>query len=153
MAEHLYLKLADIDGSCDREGHKKWIEILSYSHSLSYSVGSGKDFAGAVDHATFNIVKMVDASSHALIEKLNRRGQILEITLEIWRDKGEEGGKVDAAAIIIKLKNCRVANYSMSGSDDGQLPVESVSFAYQAIEWTFPKNKTTDHDFKKPFGA
>jgi type VI secretion system secreted protein Hcp len=153
MAEHIYLKLDGIDGSSQRKGHEKWIELLSYSHSLSYSVGSGKDFAGAVEHAPLSIMKMVDASSYALIEKLNRRAQIKTILLEIWRDKGEGEGKVDAAAVKIKLGNCRVSSYSMSGSDDGQLPVEAVTFAYQTIEWTFPGNKTTDHDFSKPFGA
>ncbi len=153
MAEHLYLKLDGIDGSSARKGHEKWIEILSYSHGISYSVGSGKDFAGAVDHSPLNIMKMVDASSYAIIEKLNRRAQIKTILLEIWRDKGEGEGKVDSAAVKIKLTNCRVSSYQMSGSDDGQLPVESVTFAYQAIEWTFPNNKTTDHDFSKPFGA
>jgi type VI secretion system secreted protein Hcp len=153
MAEHLYLKLDAIDGSCVRKGHDKWIELLSYSHGISYSVGSGKDFAGAVDHSLFSIMKMVDASSYGIIEKLNRRGVIKTINLEIWKDKGEKDGTVDSAAIKIKLTNCRVASYQMSGSDDGQLPVEAVAFAYQAIEWTFPNNKTTDHDFTKPFGA
>jgi type VI secretion system secreted protein Hcp len=153
MAEHLYLKLDGIDGSSARKGHEKWIEILSYSHGISYSVGSGKDFAGAIDHNPLSIMKMVDASSYAIIEKLNRRAQIKTINLEIWRDKGEGEGKVDSAAVKIKLTNCRVSSYQMSGSDDGQLPVESVTFAYQAIEWTFPNNKTTDHDFSKPFGA
>ena len=153
MAEHLYLKLDGIDGSSARKGHEKWIEILSYSHGISYSVGSGKDFAGAVDHGPLTIMKMTDASSYAIIEKLNRRAQIKTINLEIWRDKGEGEGKVDSAAVKIKLTNCRVSSYQMSGSDDGQLPVESVTFAYQAIEWTFPNNKTTDHDFSKPFGA
>jgi len=153
MSEHIYLQLADIEGSSDREGHEGWIEVLSYSHGLSYSVSSGKDFSGAVSHSDLSIVKMTDAASHAIIEKINRRGQIAEITLEIWKDKGEGEGTVDAAAITIKLTNCRVSGYSMSGSDDGTLPVESVSFSYQAIEWTFPDSKTTDHDFKKPFGG
>lgn len=153
MAEHLYLKLDGIDGSCARKGHEKWIELLSYSHGLNYSVGSGKDFAGAIDHQPLNIMKMTDASSYMIIEKLNRRGQIKTITLEIWKDKGEGEGKVDAAAVKLVLGNCRVSSYQMSGSDDGQLPVEGVNFVYQTIEWTFPGSKTTDHDFSKPFGV
>ena len=55
--------------------------------------------------------------------------------------------------VKIVLGNCRVASYQMSGSDDGTLPVEGVTFVYQTIEWTFPGSKTTDHDFSKPFGA
>lgn len=153
MAEHLYLKIEGIDGSCARKGHDKWIEILSYSHGIAYSVGSGKDFAGAVDHQPLTIMKMTDASSYGIIEKLNRRAQVKSVILEIWKDKGEKDGTVDAAAVKIKLGNCRISSYGMSGSDDGQLPVESVTIAYQTIEWTFPGNKTTDHDFSKPFGA
>ena len=105
MAEHLYLKLDGIDGSCVRKGHDKWIELLSYSHGINYSVGSGKDFAGAVDHQLFSIMKMTDASSYGIIEKLNRRGVIKTINLEIWKDKGEKDGTVDSAAIKIKLTN------------------------------------------------
>src|SRR4051812_34743400 len=118
MSEHLYLKLDGIEGSCDKEGHKKWVEVDGYNHSVSYTVGSGKDFSGAVDHQTLNINKVVDNSSHLLVQKLNRREQIKEITLEIWKDGGTgSAGKVTSAAFIIKLTNCRVANYSMSGSD------------------------------------
>ncbi len=153
MAEHIYLKLDGIDGSCDKEPHKKWIELSSYNHGISYSVSAGKDFAGQVDHSPLSISKMVDASSYAIIEKLNRREQIKTITLEIWKDAGNgSGGKVNAAAITIKLTNCRVSSYSMGGGDDGQLPMESITFAYQQISWTFPNSKTTDHDFTKPFG-
>lgn len=153
MPEHLYLQLADIEGSSEREGHEGWIELTSYSHNLTYGVSSGKDFAGAVSHGDFVITKATDASSHAIIEKLNRRGQIAEITFELWRDKGDGEGTVDAAAITIKFTNCRVSSYAMGGADSGELPTETVSFAYQAVEWTFPDSKTTDHDFKKPFGG
>ncbi|MBA3697921.1 MAG: type VI secretion system tube protein Hcp [Planctomycetes bacterium] len=154
MAEHLYLKLDGIDGSCDKDGHKKWIEIDSYSHGISYGVGSGKDFSGQVDHSPLSVSKLVDNSTHLIIQKLNRREQIKEIILEIWKDGGSGStGKVTSAAIIIKLTNCRVSSYSMGGSDTGTLPNESISFAYQAIHWTFPGSKPTDHDFSKPFGA
>ncbi len=152
MSEHLYLQLDGIVGSSVRQPHKDWVELLSYSHAINYSVSPGKDFAGQIDHGTLNVMKLVDASSYLLIERLNRRGEIKTILLEIWKDKNEKGGTVDAAAIKIKLGKCRVSSYSMSGSDDGQLPVEAVSFAYQTIEWTFPGTKTTDHDFSKPFG-
>src|SRR3954470_17732046 len=106
MSEHLYLKLEGIDGSCEKEGHKKFNEIDSYSHGISYAVGAGKEFAGHVDHSPLSISKIVDASSHLIVQALNRREQIKTITLEIWKDGGTgTAGKVTAAAITIKLGN------------------------------------------------
>jgi type VI secretion system Hcp family effector len=151
MSEHIYLQLDKIKGSCERAGHKEWIELLNFSHGLSYSTSPGKDFSGHVDHSAFSFNKVTDASSQGIIEKLNRREEIAVITLEIWKDKSGKDGGVELA-IKIKLGKCRVSSYSMSGSDDGHLPSEQVSFVYQTIEWTFPGNKTTDHDFAKPHG-
>jgi len=140
MAFDAFLKIATIPGESTDDKHKDWIEILSFSHSLSQPSSStgasagGARTSGRVEMQDFSVVKTLDKASPKLALACCKGEHIKDVTLELCRAGGDK-----QKYMVYKLTDAVVANVRNGGSAKGgdQLPTEEVSFHFAKIEWTF----------------
>jgi type VI secretion system secreted protein Hcp len=139
MAVNAYLKIDGVTGpSTSKTG---FIDILSFSWGVSqtstYGTGaSGKEAkAGRADLANLTIMKVLDNTSTTLFNHC-ASGDILKSVILLY-DK-PVGDKQDDYYRIY-LQDALITSVQQSGSSEN--PVESVSFAYQAIELAYKPEK------------
>lgn len=136
-----YLKVGDIKGESNDEGHKDWINLLSVSNNITRPMGAGA--SGSTRHrssATFGdvvCVKEVDASTPKLQESIADGTNFPKVNIDLCTSS--EGGK-RIPYLRWELKNCRVTSYSVSGATDGsQVPTEQLSLNFEEIKVTYDK--------------
>jgi len=139
-----YLKIGGVPGESTADGYKEQIEILSYSHgvtqpSAASASSSGGATTGRCEHQDFTIVKELDKASPLLAQLCCQGKHIPEIVLTLVR----AGGDKPVPFMEYKLTEAIISSYAPSGSKEG-LPVESVSFNYGKIEWTYVQQKRAD---------
>lgn len=138
-----FLKIDGIGGECEDEKHKKWIQLLSFSHEIKHkgtNLGGGgaRGSSGKAEHGDFKFTKYVDMAT----PKLNLRcidGQDLKkVTVEICRTVGEK-----KAYLTYTFEPCLVSSVIVGGrhNDENDRPVEEVTFNYTKIEWNYQEIK------------
>jgi len=139
MAVNAYLYVDTVTGpSTSKTG---CIDILSFSWGVSqtstYGVGqSGKEAkAGRADFQNLTIMKVLDATSPIMCQNC-ASGNILS-KVYILYDKPIGTTQQDYYRIYVK--DALITSVQQSGSSEN--PTESVSFAYQAIEWAYKPEK------------
>jgi len=151
MAFDCFLKLDGIPGESTDAKFSDQIEVLSYHHGMSQttsgsvSSGGGRT-AGRCDHQDFTIVKTLDKASPKLALFCCNGNHIANAVMTLCRSGGDK-----MTYMVYKMTDLIVSSYSPSGSAGGgdPLPLESVSFAYGTIEWTYTE---TDHKTGKTKG-
>jgi type VI secretion system secreted protein Hcp len=141
-----YLKLGDIKGESQDDGHKDWINLLSVSTGITRPMAQG--VSGSTRHrATANFsdilcVKEADASTPKLQEALADGKCFAKV--EIHLCTSSEGAK-RIPYLVWELKNVRVTSYSCSGATDGPgVPTESLSLNYEEIKVIYDKLDKTN---------
>jgi len=137
MAFDAFLKLDGIEGDSTDDGHKNWIEILSYNHGLSQAIGGsrsggGAGTAGRCDHQDFSIAKELDKATPALNLHCCNGKHIPKVTVELCRS-GEDKN------LFMKylLSDVVISSITPGGSQGGDMPLEDVSLNYGKIEWEY----------------
>lgn len=141
MAADIYLKIDGIDGESTDADHKKWMEIESYSWGVSQSASSRVSTAGGgttarADFGDLSIVKMLDSASPLIALACASGKHIKEVILELCRAGGDKRVKY----MEYKLEEVIVSAVSVGGGGGG-LPVETVTFNYGKITWTYTKQE------------
>jgi type VI secretion system secreted protein Hcp len=140
-----YLQVDGVKGECLDSAHKDWIEILSYSHTISQPASAtansaGGGTSGRCKHEDFVITKYVDLASPKLYELCCSGKHLSKVVIELMRASG--GAPVKYMAIEMDQVVISKASPGAVGSDD--LPIESISFNYGIIKWTYTQQKRTD---------
>ena len=145
MASDSYLQIDSVKGECLDSAHKDWIEILSYAHTISQPASAtansaGGGTSGRCKHEDFVITKYVDLASPKLYELCCSGKHLKKVTIELMRASGDAPVKYMA----IEMDQVVISKVSPGavGSDD--LPIESISFNYGIIKWTYTQQKRTD---------
>ena len=135
----MFLYLDGLPGESIDEQHEDWIEVLSYSHSISQpaasSISSGSSrIAGRSEHQSFTVVKQLDKSSPKLALYCCSGTHIPEVILELCYATGDR-----LRFMEYTLSDVIVSSVSPSGSvESGEArPLEEVSFSYGRIEWKY----------------
>lgn len=140
MAVNAVIKANGIEGNSTVEQGS--IQIFSYSWgaSISHSMGVGANDSrsGKPDFQDLHITKALDATSPFLLEKMCKNDPITELTLKYFKNIKE----TNAMYIEYKLTNAFVTSLQQSGSTEN--PVESVSFAYDKIEFSYHKENASN---------
>jgi type VI secretion system secreted protein Hcp len=139
MAVNAYLYVDGVNGpSTSKPG---LIDIISFSWGVSqtstYGAGaSGKEAkAGRADFANLTIMKVLDATTPLLADHC-ASGDILK-DVYILYDKPVGDAQQDYFRLY--LKDALITGVHLSGSNEN--PSESVSFAYQGIEYGYKPEK------------
>ncbi len=145
MASDSYLQIDGLKGESTDSGHKDWIEILSYEHTISQPASAtansaGGGTSGRSKHEDFEISKYIDLASPKLYEMCSSGKHIKKVVIELMRASG--GSPVKYMAI--EMDEVVISKVSASGNNGADLPTERVSFNYGVIKWTYTQQKRAD---------
>lgn len=136
-AVELFMKIDGIDGESTDANHMRWIEILSYSHRVSTDPGGGASTGGVrrrgqAEHSDFTVTKELDKATPKLNEHCCKGKVFPKVTVEVCLAAGPK-----STIMTYELKNCLIRSVSVSCPAEGGMPVETVSFTYEEIEWAY----------------
>jgi len=139
MALDTFLKIDGLKGECPRDGHKDEIELESFSFSIQQPSGgvgiAGGNAIGRAEFGDLEITKLVDLASANLYLACSS-GKVLKTALLTAQ---AAGGDKPQSYLKIDMKDVVVTKCSATGrkQDSGNKPIESVSFTYGEIKWTY----------------
>ncbi|HXV39253.1 MAG TPA: type VI secretion system tube protein Hcp [Nitrosopumilaceae archaeon] len=129
-----FLKIDGVEGESTDDKHKGQIEIESWSWGATQtgtsSTGGGGG-AGKVQFQDFHFTKKVDKSSPKLMQAVATGEHLKSVELTV-----RKAGGTQMDYYIVHLEDVLVSSYSSSGSS-GEVPMESISFNYQKIEFQY----------------
>ncbi len=139
----IYMQIDGIKGESTDSEHKDWIELLSFNHSISQPASATANSAGGgttgrCQHQDYSITKYVDLASPKLYELASSGKHIKDVTIEMLRSSGDKRVKY----MVVKMEQVVISHVAPSGG--GDFPIESVSFNYGTIKWTYTQQKRTD---------
>jgi type VI secretion system secreted protein Hcp len=142
MAFDAYFKIDGVEGQAEDTKHEKWIQLLSYNHSIfnettgMHSAG-GAHMGGRVQHNDIVLSKQIDGTSPMLMLACCQGKAHPTAVIELVR-AGASGN--DAIPYQkIELTDVVVKSVSPMGADGSSFPTESVSLTYATIKWTVTK--------------
>jgi len=139
MSFDAYCKIDGIDGEASDKKHEKWVEIVSYSHSIAQQAGqsvggAGGHVGGRVDPGDLRITKKLDAASPNLARYCCSGKPIATVVLEICAatDKKHTYMKYTLTDVV-------VSSVEPSGTSSGEdsRPLEQVGFRYAKLAWEY----------------
>lgn len=145
MAFDAFLKIDGIPGESTDDKHADWIEIISFNHGVHQPASATASSAGGgtterCEHQDFTVAKYIDKASPKVYEYCSSGKHLKEVTLEFCRAGGDKTKYLE-----IKLEEVIISNVSPGGSKgDDSFPMESVSFNYGKIKWTYTQQKRAD---------
>jgi type VI secretion system Hcp family effector len=141
MAVDYFLQMSGIPGESTDPAHKGWIDVLSFSQSITQTAsatgGAGGGVAsGGVEHQDFAITKNVDLASPQIYLACASGKHLGKVVVEAWRSSGASRVKY----LSIEIDNVIISKVTW-GTSGTALPTESVTFVYGKITWTYTPHK------------
>lgn len=138
-----YLKIDGIEGECEDSKHQKWIQLLSFSHSITHkgtNLGGGgaRGSSGKGEHGDFKFTKYVDIASPKLNLRCTNGENLKKVTIEICRTVGEK-----KPYLTYTFEPCLVSSVTIGGdkNSESDRPIEEITFNYTKIEWSYQEIK------------
>lgn len=131
----MYIKFDGIDGESQDKDHKRWIDVLSMSHSIQQSdtnLGTSRR-RGDVALEDITLSKELDKST-PLLARAAATGLLLPAVQFHSVSTKPDGTQV---YLQYELKNVMITSYSVSSSSGSPLPTESFSLNFEEIKITF----------------
>lgn len=147
--QNIFWEIEGIKGESSSEQGKEMVELLSYSHGVSMPLTSGPSntsrASGRCVHQDFTITKYVDLASPTLNLKCCGGEDIKSMKIHVW--------KADAAAnpieyLTYEFESCIVTSVSV-GAGSGDQPIETVTFNYKKVTWSYNQQKQDQPGGKK----
>ena len=139
MAVDYFLKIKGIEGESTDKGHKNEIDLLSWSwgesQSGSHGAGGGGG-AGKVNMNDFSFVMRVNKASPKLLLACAGGDHIDEALLTC-----RKAGKTQQEYLKIKFGELLISSFQTGGSQGEEIPVDSISFNFSKIEYTYSPQK------------
>lgn len=130
------LWIEGIDGESKVAGRENSIDILAYSHSIRNAYNPDRS-AGQIVHTPIRIVKYIDKATPKLFEHCTK-GTVIGGTPAITLRFYSNPTPMELNYLTIELTNAVVVSVSTYiGSDSNDIPMETVSFIYETIKWTY----------------
>jgi type VI secretion system secreted protein Hcp len=141
MAIDAFLSLPSVQGEVTVKGFEGWIEVDSFSWGASNptSIGSGTSGAGAgkVTFNPFHITKKIDKASPKLFLACCSGSHYATASMYMRKAGGTAVTywKLDFKTVFCKDLELEV------GGDDGDVPIENITFVYGAVQITYTPQK------------
>jgi type VI secretion system secreted protein Hcp len=135
MASDAYLLIDTIKGESQAQGMTDNIELDSFSFGASNpaDVGGKGLSAGKCSLSDFSFTCAVDQASHQVLRALYAGQHIPTSTFSLRKSTGAATPYV---YLTVKMTNCFITSNSIGGGSQG-VPSQSVSIAYEQIEYTY----------------
>jgi len=131
MAVYIVMKIGDILGESQKEGHTDWIEVSRLDHSISQDITeadmANKERAGFPRFSFLSASKKVDVATPDIQAHCAVGKKIPKIELKVFQSSTE-----NKPLMVYELENCFIASTNLSGTSTGE-PVEDVTLAYGKI--------------------
>lgn len=138
MAETTFFQFDGIKGESTATQGKDKFEVLSFSHGVSMPLTAGASqnarAHGRCVHQDFTFSKYLDIASPTLNLKVCGGDNIKTAELTVFQADAAAGDMVQYYKIV--FTDCIITSISMSGGSGGR-PVETISFNYRKIAWTY----------------
>jgi type VI secretion system secreted protein Hcp len=159
MSFDTYIQLEPIKGESTDEKHKSWIEVFSFSHSVSQHgsgavSGGSSRVAGKVDVQDFTVTKRVDLSSPYLNKHCCMGKHLDKAVVEVCKSTGQK-----EVFLKYSFENVVITSVSVGGGQGQEFPVETVTFSFGKVKWDYNHldnktgakvtNMTATHDLVK----
>lgn len=156
MGFDAFANIAGIPGESTDENHQGWIELTSYSHSITQPAGGPRSTAGGgstgrANFGNFEIVKPIEKCDPKLALYACNGTAIPTIDISICQAAGDK-----QEYMHYKLENCIVAHVEHlgtseknTGTEAEERPMIRYGFNCGKITWTYTE---TDHTTGKPTG-
>ena len=134
----MFIKFDGVNGESTDDTHKQECELFSFSFGASNaanitSATTGAAAAGRVSIQDFSISKRIDDASSTIFNKMAVGDHFATATVTIRKPSGQ----APLEFLIYKFSECYITSYSISGSDGGGNPIESVSFASKKVTFQY----------------
>ncbi|AJZ64025.1 MULTISPECIES: type VI secretion system tube protein Hcp [Paraburkholderia] len=140
----IYLKFGNpaIKGESADKDHAGWIEIDSWSHSITQPRSATASTAGGhtserCEHADMQFTKDIDVVSPLIYQHASGGTTFDEVTIDFMRSDGE-GNRIKY--LEVKLKYVIISSVTPSVVGEG-LPTEQFSLKYAAVQWKYTQQK------------
>src|SRR5258708_799316 len=135
-----YLQLDGVPGEALEANHKDWIELLSYSHSMTQPVSTTRSSAGGAatgrtQHGDFMITKFVDKASPKLYEAVSNGKHFAKATIDVCRAGGTQVKFLTITLEEIMISSISANSGGQANAEGDILPTETVGLNYGKIEW------------------
>ncbi|AXH95522.1 Hcp family type VI secretion system effector [Ornithinimicrobium avium] len=117
------------------------ITVVELRHTLTtpWDASTGRA-SGAPRHAPVVVTKELDRASPLLAEAWASNAVLTSWRLEVL---GTDGLGRRVPVYAVELRRAVVVQIVVQTPEDGELPLESVSFAYERITWTWSAGNVT----------
>ncbi|UCE14079.1 MAG: type VI secretion system tube protein Hcp [Candidatus Heimdallarchaeota archaeon] len=134
----------DFNGGSMRAGREGTIDVLGFSHSVVMPIDAATGYpTGKRVHSPLTIVKEIDQATPLLFQALVTNENLVDVTIRWYRIDPASGG--EEQYYTIELQNAAVASIMEYSGGDHAL-METVSFTYQKIIWTWVDGGITSTD-------
>jgi type VI secretion system secreted protein Hcp len=142
MPGSAYILLKGINGESKNPQKTNNIEIDSYSFGASNpaNIGSNGLSGGTVSLSDFNFTCEVDASSAQILSQLYN-GKPVDSAVFTLVESG--GGSQPYDYLTVTFTNCLITGHTVGGGNQGKA-TQSVSFAYEVIQYAFSTQNSAD---------
>ena len=133
-----FLKIDGVPGEATDDGHKDWINLLSFSQSISRSVDPTSGGGGGSSVAQFEDVqftKYLDKATPLLMLHC-ANGQHIREAILVCRKAGN-AGEEPVEYYKITMTDILVTSVSTGGSAGDSVPTETLSLNFSKIEWEY----------------
>jgi type VI secretion system secreted protein Hcp len=134
-----FIEIDGIKGESTASQGKDKIEILSWSHGVAMPLTSGASNTarahGRSVHQDFTFTKYVDITTPTLNLKCTGGDDIKKIELTVFQADKSDGP--DVQYYTITFDDVILTNVSVSGGSDR--PIETVTFNYRKVKWSYAK--------------
>jgi type VI secretion system secreted protein Hcp len=138
MAETTFFAFDGIKGESTTTQGKDKFEVLSFSHGVSMPLTAGASqnarAHGRCVHQDFTFSKYLDIASPTLNLKVSGGDNIKTAELTVFQADAAAGDMIQYYKIV--FTDCIITNVSLSGGSGGR-PVETISFNYRKVAWTY----------------
>lgn len=140
--EYILLDIPDYVGESTLEGFDKKIELLSYSWGVSNPVQPSPSNVGRTtgrpNFSELVVAKKMDSTSAILADDCASAKNLG--TVKMFLARQDEAAGENLIYMTYELSNSLISSVSVSGG--GDIPIESISFNYSAINWIYKAQKT-----------
>ena len=136
-----FLKIEGIAGEATDKDHQSWIEIASYSSSISPMAESSSrtGSSGRSGHGSMTITKRVDMATPLLKSQCASGTYIPKVELQVVRTDGEQG------YLVYEMQNVVVTSVKTGGSGGEDRLTENVTLNFSGISWEYTSIKDSTH--------
>ncbi|KPY27162.1 putative type VI secretion system effector [Pseudomonas coronafaciens pv. porri] len=144
MSFDAFMQVDGVEGESLDDGHKGWVELLSYHYEAIQSISntassSGGATAGGVTLGDFRVSKYIDRATPKLFELCCRGSHIKKVTIRVHRAGTEKFKYLD-----IVLEEVLISTVSGNGAEHAGLPMEMITLNYGRIKFEYSQQRRAD---------